>query len=77
MIVFDLECREGGHRFEGWFGSSADYDDQQARGLLDAFAPAGHEPSPMDALSVVLRGQYFKRDIQPMEISRRRNETVL
>lgn len=26
----------------------------QARGLLDAFAPAGHEPSPMDALSVVL-----------------------
>jgi hypothetical protein len=34
MIVFDLECREGGHRFEGWFGSSADFADQQARGLL-------------------------------------------
>jgi hypothetical protein len=34
MIVFDLECRSGGHRFEGWFGSSDDFADQQARGLL-------------------------------------------
>lgn len=34
MIVFDLFCADG-HRFEGWFGSSADYDDQQARGLLE------------------------------------------
>lgn len=34
MIVFDLECRGGGHRFEGWFGSSDDFAQQQARGLL-------------------------------------------
>lgn len=34
MIVFDLSC-DGGHRFEGWFGSSNDYEDQRARGLLD------------------------------------------
>lgn len=34
MIVFDLECRTGGHRFEGWFGSSGDFADQQARGLV-------------------------------------------
>lgn len=33
MIVFDLRC-DTGHRFEAWFGSSADYDDQRARGLL-------------------------------------------
>lgn len=33
MIVFDLSCDKG-HRFEGWFGSSADYEDQRARGLL-------------------------------------------
>jgi hypothetical protein len=33
MIVFDLSCPEG-HRFEGWFGSSADYEDQRGRGLL-------------------------------------------
>lgn len=34
MIVFDLQCSPAGHRFEGWFGSSQDYDDQQARGLV-------------------------------------------
>jgi len=34
MIVYDLECREGGHRFEGWFGSSGDFDSQRDRGLL-------------------------------------------
>lgn len=34
MIVFDLECRSGGHRFEGWFASSDDFAGQQARGLV-------------------------------------------
>lgn len=33
MIVFDLACGNG-HVFEAWFGSSADYDDQAARGLV-------------------------------------------
>ncbi len=34
MIKYALTCdRE--HPFEGWFGSSADYDDQHARGLLE------------------------------------------
>jgi hypothetical protein len=34
MIVFDLSCRNAGHVFEIWFGSSADYEDQKARGLV-------------------------------------------
>lgn len=34
MIVFDLECRQHGHGFEGWFGSSDDFADQQRAGLL-------------------------------------------
>ena len=34
MIVFDLRCVAEGHVFEAWFGSSADYDDQRARGLV-------------------------------------------
>lgn len=34
MIVFDLKCSAQGHVFEAWFGSSADYEDQTARGLL-------------------------------------------
>jgi hypothetical protein len=35
MIIFDLICADGEHRFEGWFGSSKDYADQQDRGFLD------------------------------------------
>lgn len=34
MIVFDLHC-EHGHRFEGWFGSSEDYESQVVRGLVE------------------------------------------
>ena len=34
MIIFDLKCMPLGHVFEGWFGSSADYRDQLARGLV-------------------------------------------
>ncbi|HWI87445.1 MAG TPA: DUF1178 family protein [Sphingomonas sp.] len=33
MIVFDLSCATG-HVFEAWFGSSDDYLDQRARGLV-------------------------------------------
>ena len=35
MIVFDLKCGAQGHVFEAWFGSSADYESQVARGLLN------------------------------------------
>src|ERR1700761_3293095 len=34
MIRYALLC-EHDHDFEGWFGASADYDDQHARGLLE------------------------------------------
>ena len=34
MIVFDLKCGRA-HVFEAWFGSSADYDAQRARGLVE------------------------------------------
>jgi hypothetical protein len=33
MIVYDL-CCDGGHRFEGWFGSSGDFSSQVEHGLL-------------------------------------------
>lgn len=33
MIVFDLKCG-GGHVFEAWFGSSADYESQRERALI-------------------------------------------
>jgi hypothetical protein len=34
VIKYALAC-EHDHEFEGWFGSSADFEDQQARGLLE------------------------------------------
>jgi hypothetical protein len=33
LIVYSLHC-EDGHAFEGWFGSSAAYDEQSASGKL-------------------------------------------
>jgi hypothetical protein len=33
MIRYALAC-EAGHKFEGWFSASDDFDDQVARGLL-------------------------------------------
>ncbi len=34
MIVFDLACRDSGHSFEGWFASSAAFEEQAGRGLI-------------------------------------------
>jgi hypothetical protein len=34
MIKYALAC-DHAHAFEGWFGSSADYDDQASRGMVD------------------------------------------
>ena len=47
MIVFDLVCEGQGHVFEAWFGSSADYEAQKARGLVICplcDSPAGKAP---------------------------------
>jgi hypothetical protein len=35
LIVFDLCCGAGDHRFEAWFASSDSFGDQQARGLIN------------------------------------------
>lgn len=34
MIVFDLQCCEGGETFEAWFRSSTDFEEQNAAGLV-------------------------------------------
>lgn len=34
MIVFDLQCLTNGETFEAWFSSSADFDGQSRRGLV-------------------------------------------
>ena len=34
MIVFDLQCQEGGETFEAWFNSSSDYEEQRGSGMV-------------------------------------------
>ena len=42
MIRYALACPHD-HEFEGWFGSSADYDDQAGRGLVECPVCGSHE----------------------------------
>ncbi len=42
MIRYALACQHA-HEFEGWFGSSADYDDQAGRGLVECPACGSRE----------------------------------
>ena len=70
MIVFDLHCADG-HRFEGWFSSSADYADQQARGLIacPACGSAAVSKAPM-APAVPAKGnarQAVSQEVLPPE----------
>lgn len=72
MIVYNLSCSEG-HRFEGWFGSSADYDSQCERGLLTCPECGSGEvgKAPM-APAVSAKGN---RTEAPREVERKGNET--
>lgn len=49
MIVFDLQCRDGGETFEAWFRSSADFDEQRQGGLVQCpiCSSANIEKAPM------------------------------
>lgn len=70
MIKYSLQCADG-HRFEGWFSSSADFDRQKDEALLECpvcgtshvtkapMAPAivrGRSPAPQrDAMEAIRR----------------------
>lgn len=49
MIVFDLQCRDGGETFEAWFRSSADYERQREAGFVECpyCQSANVEKAPM------------------------------
>lgn len=71
MIKYSLRCRDG-HNFEGWFGSSADYDDQSASGLLTCpdcgtgavekaiMAPAVRRADKSGAIAAAIRSEIAK-----------------
>ncbi len=60
MIVFDL-CCDNGHVFEGWFGSSDDFAEQKASGLMicPACGSDAVEKAPM-APSVGKKGSQLR-----------------
>jgi hypothetical protein len=76
MIVFDLSCTDG-HRFEGWFGSSADYADQRARGLLacPVCGSAAVSKAPM-APAVPAKGN-TRAEVLPPEPARQLTNTPM
>lgn len=68
MIVFDLECREGGHRFEGWFGSSDDFARQQNDGLLACpFCGAGDVAKAVMAPNVGRKGNQLPVEVKKQD----------
>ena len=52
MIVFDLQCRDGGETFEAWFRSNADFEEQRRGGLVQCpvCSSANVEKAPMAPL---------------------------
>lgn len=64
MIIFDLKCAPQGHVFEAWFGSSDDYEGQQARGLVSCPICGSAEliKAPM-APAVPAKGNRAARDL--------------
>jgi len=49
VIVFDLQCRDGGETFEAWFRSNADYEEQRQARLVECpfCQSANIEKAPM------------------------------
>ena len=62
MISFDLCCGRG-HRFEGWFSSSRDYDAQQTSGLISC--PVCNDGTVSKMLSVPNIGRKGNKPVAP------------
>lgn len=65
MVVYDLVC-DGGHTYEGWFGSAEQYSDQLARGLLTCPVCNSQHVSKKLSAPAILSG---KPDSQALEAS--------
>lgn len=65
MIKYALAC-DSGHEFEGWFGASADYDDQSGRGLLECPVCSSHMVSKQ-IMAPAIAGTKAQRSGQPAE----------
>jgi hypothetical protein len=64
MIRYALNCDQG-HEFEGWFGSSADYDAQHDRGLLECPLCASRQVSKQIMAPAVAGTKRNVREAEP------------
>ena len=64
MIRYALSC-EHDHAFEGWFGSSGDYDDQQARGLVACPMCASKQVRKQIMAPAVTGTRRTSREVEP------------
>lgn len=67
MIRYALTC-DHEHEFEGWFGSSSDYDDQQARGLLECPLCASKAVRKQIMAPAVSGTKRTARDVAPAQM---------
>jgi hypothetical protein len=67
MIRYALTCDQD-HDFEGWFGSSVDYDDQQARGLLECPVCASKGVRKQIMAPAVAGTKRSVRDVEPAQM---------
>lgn len=66
MIVFDLDCLSGQHRFEGWFKSSDDFAQQHARGLVKCpFCGSGEVVKAVQAPRLSRKGNQMPAPVAP------------
>ncbi|MET0274785.1 MAG: DUF1178 family protein [Phenylobacterium sp.] len=67
MIKYALAC-EHDHEFEGWFGASADFDDQQAKGYLEC-PVCGSKAVRKQIMAPAISGtKRTARDAQPAQM---------
>ncbi|WP_430424390.1 DUF1178 family protein [Phenylobacterium sp.] len=67
MIRYALTC-DHDHEFEGWFGSSDDYDDQQARGLVECPICASKQVRKQIMAPAVAGTKRTVKDLEPAKM---------
>ena len=73
MIVFDLLCGDG-HRFEGWFGSAADYASQKDRHQLACPSCGSQQVARVPSASRVNLGAEPPKPAKPAPVPARTPE---
>jgi hypothetical protein len=75
MIRYALAC-EHDHGFEAWFGSSSDYDDQAARGLVECPVCGSHRVAKQ-VMAPAVAGTKAQGQVMPPEAQARMRSMMM